>query len=343
MIQAITPISQWVVAWDNETSGYRATAGDRETGAYTSPDAAMRAAERGEAAPRRAKRAEGLVPCQQSLTPPRVPEPGPAPADKAASRPFSRAEQRGRRWRITLTDGEKQHKVDSQIARLVRCQRRVKAWSDALPRLNRRWRRALKGRAGPRIVMLTLTYQEADAWEPNHIRNFMLSLRQELKKNLWAYTWVLEMQERGAPHYHVLLYVAPNTNVPAPDEAGLWTHGATRRETAKRGPKYILTYVGKEYQKEGLPHGARMFAVHIGKKTATEDELFGFRLSAAPPWLQKFIEEARALVGPGVRWKRQPGGGWLITDTGEVLQSAWWLFDIQPVEPQLVTGREEEP
>ncbi|PDW00977.1 rolling circle replication-associated protein [Candidatus Chloroploca asiatica] len=238
---------------------------------------------------------------------------------------------KGRRWNITLSNGEDEHQVDSQISRLVRCQRRVKAWSDAIPRLNRRLRRLYKKKnIGPRMVMVTLTYEDIDAWEPNQIRQFMQDVRKLLKDKLWAYAWVLEMQERGAAHYHVLLYVAPGTDVPEPDKAGLWQYGCTRRETAEKGPKYILTYVGKEHQKEGLPLGARMFAVWIGKKQATAEELFGFRLSSAPPYLQKKILEyyEEGIINANVRWERVFGGGWLIKDIGEILQSEWYLVRI---------------
>lgn len=152
----------------------------------------------------------------------------------------------------------------------------------------------------------------------------------------------MEMQQRGVPHYHVMVYVSPGTDVPAPDDSGLWRHGSTRRETAKLGAKYILKYVGKEYQKEGLPHGARMFAVWIGKKQATADEMFGFKLSAAPPWLQPLLEKARDQVGHPVVWKRVAGGGWVVVETGEFHQSEWYLLSVVPIEPTLITEREDE-
>lgn len=310
--------------------------------AYINPSAVRTAIERGEfteeAAQQRAERAEGLVSYQQSSGP----VPGPA---RPRGRPLPSAEKLERldklraarevesdgrkRYRFTIASANEVFTIDSEAARLRRCQRRVRAWSEALPRQNRTIRRAgRKLQIGPRTVMLTLTYEDAEGWEPNHIRDFMKRLRAELGDRLYGYAWVLEMQERGAPHYHVLLYVKAKTDVPKPDEAGLWTHGSSRRETA-RNPWYIVKYTGKEYQKKDLPKGARMFAVQIYQGVLSPEELLPFRLSAAPAWLRPFIAEAVELVGATLRWTRAKGGGWLIRDTGEVIASPWELVGIE--------------
>jgi hypothetical protein len=259
--------------------------------------------------------------------------------------------QPGRQWLATLENASgDQRQINSHWARVGRCQKRVKAWADAIPLMNRRHRRAYQARGiAPRLVMITLTYadeatehKKSDGWEPNHIRDFMLNLRKELKDKIWAYARVAEMQERDSLHYHIMLYVAPGTKIPMPDKAGLWPHGSSKIETVKKGPWYILTYVGKEYQKEGLPHGARMFAVWINPKMASKDEIFGFRLSAAPPYVQDAIRayHEKGAVNSGVRWARVPGGGWVIKDLGEILQSEWFLVRIAAIEPELETGRE---
>lgn len=252
--------------------------------------------------------------------------------------------QRGRRWRITLSNGEETSEVDSLAARIGRCTKRIKAWADAVPRLNRRLRRIYKAvsektgkEIGPRLVMITLSYGDADTkykmsegWEPNHIREYMLQLRKQLKDKLWAYGWVAEMQERQSLHYHIMVYVAPGTYIPTPDMPmkdgkKMWPHGHSKIETAERGPWYLIEYVGKEKQKEGLPAGARMFAVWIGKKQATAEELMDFRLSSAPPYLQKEIRAyyAKAQVSAAVKWARVTGGGWVIKCLGVIVQSDW--------------------
>lgn len=263
-------------------------------------------------------------------------------------RPIPRVQQQGRRWLATLANGAgEERQVNSFYARIGRCNKRVKAWAQAIPQMNRRKRRAYKAKGiAPRLVMITLTYADADTenrksegWEPKHITGFLEKLKARLKGRYWASAWVAEMQTRGSLHYHVMLYVSPGTDIPMPDkplEDGtvLWPYGMSKIETAKRGPWYILKYAGKEYQKDGLPAGARMFGVYINKKEASPDELFGFRLSSAPPYVQEAIREyyENGDVPATVRWKRVKGGGWVIVDLGEVLHSEWHLVKIELID-----------
>lgn len=247
---------------------------------------------------------------------------------------FSAVEQRAGRWRATLTNGVENVTIDSNAGRLARCQRRVHAWAETLPKLPRVIRRAgRKLNLGPRMVMLTLTYAKADDWAPNQIRDFMKAIHIELEKNIFGYAWVLEMQERGAPHYHVLLYVKRGTKIPRPDEK-LWKYGMSRIETVKT-PYYICKYTSakknKAYQKEGLPAGARMFAVKIYLTDLGNDAIFNFKTSTAPRWLVPYLSEAYSRVGLELRWIRCKGGGWLIEQTGEVLSSPWRLVKLERV------------
>jgi hypothetical protein len=273
-------------------------------------------------------------------------------AQGAAVEPIPLVKQRGRRWRVKLSNGERESQLDSHWARISRCNKRVKAWVEAIPTINRRQRRIYKAKGiAPRLVMITLTYGDAETehkksegWEPNHIRDFMLGLRKLLGNKLWAYARVAEMQTRGSLHYHIMMYVAPGTKIPKPDEAGLWPHGMTKIETVKRGPWYILKYAGKDYQKDGLPAGARMFAVWVDKKQVSPDEIFGFRLSAAPPYVQEAIRAyfEKGDITSEVRWGRVVGGGWVIKDLGEMLQSEWYVVSITPIEtPLALEGKDD--
>lgn len=293
------------------------------------------------AAPQR----EGLVSYQQSLKPARHQSGAEA---STADQLHETAERRAAlrtvgdqdsttgpaRWRVTLENGGQTITVDSHQSRLSRCQRRVHAWASALPRSTRLVRRAAaKMRVGPRMVMLTLTYAQEDGWEANQIRDFLVNLRQLLNDNLYGYAWVMEMQKRGAPHYHVILYVKRGTRIPKPDEK-LWSHGMSRIETV-RSPFYICKYTSKAhqkaYQKEGLPPGARMFAVKIYNSDIPADELFTFRISAAPAWLRPHLIEAREQTGTEIRYARVKGGGWVIKETGEVLCSKWKVLHVERV------------
>ncbi|MCE9644458.1 MAG: hypothetical protein K8S20_00550 [Chloroflexi bacterium] len=133
------------------------------------------------------------------------------------------------------------------------------------------WVNILKPVPDIQFVMITLTYAPQFDWQPNHIREFMLAYRKQLGDSLLAYAWVAELQKRGAVHYHVMLvvpnYLTVENDLPYPDQSGLWTFGFTRVEIA-RTPFYLVTYLGKEYQKDfsNFPKGIRVFAVFIQDK-----------------------------------------------------------------------------
>lgn len=229
---------------------------------------------------------------------------------------------RAKHYRAIVERDDEAITIDSIEARIRRCQKRVHAWAGALPhdnRAGRRYRSAKK--IGPRAVMITLTYARADDWEPLQIRKFMKQIKRLLGDNLYGYAWVLEMQKRGAPHYHALLYVKRGTRIPKPDQ-GLWEHGLSKIETAQ-SLFYICKYTGKLYQKEQLPTGARMFAVNVNESAVVGADVLAFRLSAAPVWLQEHLLLVSVGKGERLRWARSPGGGWLIRNTGELVQSPW--------------------
>lgn len=200
--------------------------------------------------------------------------------------------------------------IDRKKARLRRCQKRVKAWAEVI--------QPVQAAKSTRMVMLTLTYAEIDDWGVNHIRDFMLTVRKNLGAALLAYSWVAELQQRGAVHYHVLLLVEKGTNIPKPDDAGWWVHGLTRIETAK-SPFYVLKYTGKEYQKMGhFPKGLRMFAVWISPGLVPGVTRWFFRLSTLPAWL---LECMKGIETVGQKFCRKPGGGWFVGD--RVFKSPW--------------------
>jgi hypothetical protein len=143
-----------------------------------------------------------------------------------------------------------------------------------------------------RFIMVTLTYAPKRDWQPNHIRSFMLSMRKTLGESIFAYAWVAEMQMRGAIHYHIM-FLVPDTleigdDFPYPDQAGMWPYGMTRVEIA-RTPFYLVTYLGKEYQKDfsRFPKGIRVFAVYIKNLEAKKD----LRFESLRLYQQEFVKE----------------------------------------------------
>jgi hypothetical protein len=212
----------------------------------------------------------------------------------------------GRAFRIKNRETGEIIELYPELQRVRRMQKRVFGWADAL-------KPALQDTAHHRVVMLGLTYAKIEDWRPNHIRKFMLCLRKVLGSNLLGYAWVAELQKRGAVHYHVLVVVKSGTNVPMPDKTGMWTHGNTRRETA-RTHYYIASYVGKEYQKMGkFPKGLRMYAVWVAKSVVDELRRWELRLTALPGWFQTIVKSAVESLKD--KWVRVPGGGWAYKDT----------------------------
>jgi len=232
--------------------------------------------------------------------------------------------------------------VNTRQARQHRAYRRVHTWAESIKRWGAferpnavadrnpaTWLRPRGQQA--RLLMLTLTYKSATAWKPNHIRSFMLTLRKRYKGKILAYAWALEMQQRGAPHYHVLLLLKPGTWLALPDASGMWAHGSTDT-TQARTPFYIVRYIGKEKQKEGLPRGARMFAVWLSDDVCWRNtrQRLAFRLSSVPRWLGDVVLAlAERLHRWNIRYRRAAGGGWLLADTGEIVESGFRVESIE--------------
>lgn len=207
-------------------------------------------------------------------------------------------------------------KVDKKYSRVRRCQKRVHAWAETLNPY-------LQNKDKFRLVMVTLTYRPGEDWKKNDIREFMLDTRQVLGKRLVGYSWVAEMQLRGAVHYHVLLLVKKGTNIPMPDKSGLWDRGMSKIATAK-SPFYIVTYTGKEYQKLGdFPKGLRLFAVWIDEKIVNKGSYWTFKMSAIPGWFQLIVGSIGDL---DAKYGRSWGGGWHIKE--KVYKSPWKIVSI---------------
>lgn len=186
--------------------------------------------------------------------------------------------------------------ADNRATRMARLGRRVHAWSDTLAKARTR-----QGQA--RLIMITLTLRPGVSWQPQMMRDFMLSFRKRLKGGLLAYAWVAEMQQRGAVHYHLLALVKRGTNVPYADKSGLWPWGSTKTETA-RSVWYICKYTSKGDNATPLPYRLRLFSVWIVPNVTNELERWEFRLSSCP----KFIRDLLLDAYPLWKWKRGVGG-----------------------------------
>ena len=199
--------------------------------------------------------------------------------------------------------------VESAVARLSRMRRRVHAWAEVLDQ----WMQSIGH--GWRLVMIGLTYADGDTWKPGDIREYLQELRRCAGDGLGGYAWVAETQARGAIHYHVMALVRAGTDIPLPDKSGMWSHGSSKVKSAD-SVWYLVTYVGKEYQKGGLPKGARMFAVWISRGLVGRMGTWRLRLSALPAWLRSVLSETEEC-----RVTREPGGGWRVGK--DIRRSRW--------------------
>ncbi|MHB1666776.1 rolling circle replication-associated protein [Thiomonas sp.] len=170
---------------------------------------------------------------------------------------------------------------------------------------------------GPRRfkpAMLTLTYRDVDGWQRCHISDLLQRIRHWLARrgHAFPYVWVAELQQRGALHYHVLLWLPRGLTLPKPDKQGWWPHGHTRIEWARNAVGYLVKYVSKFDSDAQLPKGARL---HGGGGL----DQFGRQVRRwfnLPAWLKPF-------AGIGDQYVRIQRVGLVERSTGVCVQSPW--------------------
>lgn len=168
------------------------------------------------------------------------------------------------------------------------------------------WKQAPGFRAGE-VIMITLTYQRGEDWQPNDLRACLDRLRKwfaEFGHGTMRYVWVAELQKRGALHYHVCVWVPRGLRLPLVDVRGWWPHGASNTERAKRPVPYLLKYVSKGGKGAArLPDGARM----CGSGGLAYEARRARRWLGLPGFVR-----ARADIHDD--WTRVRGGGWSDPD-----------------------------
>lgn len=167
--------------------------------------------------------------------------------------------------------------------------------------------------------MLTLTYRGVDDWQPNHVKETLQHLRKWLKRAYgWTlrYIWVMELQKRGAPHYHVVVWLPRQVEKAELflDVRGYWPHGMTNVVKAVAPVRYVMKYVSKFDSDTEFPKGARIYGV------GGLDDI-GSRCRRWINW-PSFVQDRASI---DCRWTPARGGGWVNCGTGEWLQSEWAL------------------
>lgn len=156
-------------------------------------------------------------------------------------------------------------------------------------------------------LFITLTYARVDGYRGKHISEWLKRLSTSVRFPL-RYVWVLELQRRGAPHYHVVLWVPVGERIPLPDQSGQWPHGSSNVQRARHPVSYLMKYASKGTSADKLPRGSRICgAGGLG--------IDGRR--AVRWWLLPKYQRVRCTIDDDVH--RCSGGGWVSFATGE-----WW-------------------
>lgn len=168
-------------------------------------------------------------------------------------------------------------------------------------------------------LMITLTYRDGDDWRPHHISEFRKRVREWLKRRglPTVYVWVAELQQRGALHYHLLLWVPHRVRLPYPDQCGWWPHGDSNVKRAKHACGYMAKYASKGTADGAFPKGAR---IH-GCGGLTEAQARVRRWWLLPSYL-------RNMNRPEHDIRRAAGGGWLCRELRLIARSPFALVAV---------------
>lgn len=178
---------------------------------------------------------------------------------------------------------------------------------------------ARKGGFRGKWAMVTLTYRESERWVAKQVTEFLKCVRAYANRAGFQcrYTWVLELTQRGRPHYHVLIWLPKGRTLPKPDKQGWWKYGLTRIEWARNAVGYLAKYASKGFDDmRQIPFGARLSGFG-GLNKQSRIELRWWKL---PGWLRKTWDEICDVTRP------KKGGGYVRRDTGEFLASPWAVY-----------------
>jgi len=242
------------------------------------------------------------------------------------------------------------------MGRLKRMRAAVLTWA----RISDQWTSKTGFRYRP--LFLTLTYRDGASWEPKAISSYFKRLnswRLSMQRKYGCpihlpYVWTCELQKRGAPHYHIVLWLPAFLYLPAPDKAftvtsrsgrvrhclPMWDGGCSNTVVIHFGAvPYIAKYVSKgpleQGQADQLPLGARVHGTGgIPRQSIEAREARWWRL---PAWLREFLplaglsmvsglaKRTAAVLGARVREPRSGRWACFISDSGELFASPWMV------------------
>ena len=145
--------------------------------------------------------------------------------------------------------------VSSSISRL-RCMRRgvlftARALEEGLA----------SGGVRVRKAFITLTYREGMPWRPEHISATLACYVEWARRRGYhlAYAWVMELTQRGVPHYHIVMWLPLGVTPPLPDKQGWWKHGMSQAKWVRSPIGYLAKYLSKGLSGYTFPKGVRIW------------------------------------------------------------------------------------
>ena len=176
------------------------------------------------------------------------------------------------------------------------------------------------------LALLTVTYAPGAKWDPYHITELQKRIRMWLGRrgHRYSYVWVCELQKRGAPHYHILIWLPHGVWLPKPDRMGWWPHGSSNIQGVEKPLGYLVKYLSKcdvgKFAKGQRIHGSGGL-----EGTARQER----RWWLSPSYVRKRWPEWSADVRPA------GGGGWLSRQTGEWMASPWRFVKMTALGPMI--------
>lgn len=207
--------------------------------------------------------------------------------------------------------------VSVNLAPSAAAERRVKRLKRSVWLSGRLHGLACKGHRAPQCWFVTLTYRGVADWRPEHMGRACTAFRNWCKAVgvPCRYTWVAELQQRGAVHYHLLAWLPRHVVMPKWDlgkgkRAAFWPHGMTNTEKARAGVGYLMKYLSKFGELTRFPKGLRLYGIGGLNQQAREIRSW-YNL---PEW-------AKRSFGVGELARR--AGRLVVRATGEILEAVY--------------------
>ena len=173
------------------------------------------------------------------------------------------------------------------------------------------------GHRSPVCWFVTLTYRGVNDWQPDHIKKAINAYRRfcKLASIPCRYTWVAELQKRGAVHYHLLCWLPHGVRMPLWDKPcksrdAFWSHGMSNTQKSTAGVGYLMKYLSKLGELTIFPKGLRLYGIGgLNEQSRKTRAWYNF-----PQWVKNSFG-----VGEVTRGKH----GFMVQDTGEILPPAF--------------------